>query len=695
MDVGWNSRRAKGASAVVALLSVCLVGVALPASASAIASPPDAGAAAVIARYQVLIPKLMAEQGIPGLAIAIVDGDDVLWAEGFGSTERGGGRPVTTDTMFSVQSMSKLFTATAVMQAVGAGRLDLDAPITTYLPEFTVHSAFEAQPERKITLRMLLSHTAGFTHEAPIGNNYDLDPGTFEAHVRSISDTWLRFPVGTGYAYSNLGIDLAGYILERVSGKAFAQVMEESLLGPLGMDHSTFERERIRATADRAIGHAGALADLPVDVPMTAAGGLYTSAADLANFLRFQLGDGTIGGVTLVDADLITEMRTVPKPHPGASAGYALGVARTHWRAGRYLDLFSHGGGGFGFLSDLWWLPQLQLGIAVLTNSSEHDLQGDLALSVLRDLVNEPGSEYHRRLLAQPTQADVVDTGRFEPPLDMARSVAAAAMPPAGDDLSRWAACVGSYEIESWGVLDPTVPADRFRRGVRGTGLLRAERHIRPRPPPARRGRARSLPGRRRRDAGLSRSAAHLAEPAARSRAGRPIAGLVAAARRGCGRGRGVVRRRGDGCGASSPTRTGGRRDRPDGATQEPPRDGRRRPLRRADPRHVRHDRCAPSARRRRVPRLAGVAHPDPPPAARAAGARAGDGVAGRPLRGGLGARSLDTGPGSAAGGPHRGGVGRHGAGRRLAVARPELRLRLALRPRGGSVRWDGLYHGL
>ena len=102
---------------------------------------------------------------------------------------------------------------------------------------------------------MLLSHTAGFTHEAPVGNNNELDPGTFDAHVRSISDTWLRFPVGTGYAYSNLGIDLAGYILERVERKPFAEVMRDSLLEPLGMDHSTFDRAVIRATADRAVGH--------------------------------------------------------------------------------------------------------------------------------------------------------------------------------------------------------------------------------------------------------------------------------------------------------------------------------------------------------------------------------------------------------------------------------------------------------
>jgi CubicO group peptidase (beta-lactamase class C family) len=123
--------------------------------------PPEAarqrdGAAAVIASYQAKIPELMAEEHVPGLAVALVDGDHVVWQQGFGSTDSDGGKAVTVDTIFSVQSMSKVFTATAVMQAVQAGRLDLDVPITTYLPDFTVHSAFEAHPERRITLLMLL-----------------------------------------------------------------------------------------------------------------------------------------------------------------------------------------------------------------------------------------------------------------------------------------------------------------------------------------------------------------------------------------------------------------------------------------------------------------------------------------------------------------------------------------------------------
>lgn len=443
-------------------LSCALVTSVVPSAygSSVVASDADA---TVIARYRARIPELMAEQGIPGLAVALVDADEALWVEGFGHVDGSDSASVTADTIFSVQSTSKLFTATAVMQAVAAGRLDLDEPITTYLPEFTVHSAFEEHPERKITLRMLLSHTAGFTLEAPVGNNNDLDPGDFDAHVRSISDTWLRFPVGSGYAYSNLGIDLAGYILERVEGTPFADAMRESLLGPLGMDHSTFDRAVIRSTVDRAIGHVDFYPEPPVDVGMTAAGGLYTSAADLARFLRFQLNDGSIDGRVVLDQHWMGEMRTVPAPHAGAPAGYALGVARHRWnRWEERPDLFDHGGSGFGFLSDLWWSPPLGIGIAVLTNSQDHQLQEDLALSILADLVAEPGV-YQDRLLALPDRPPLADPSfSFEPPAGMTDLIARAAMPPTGDDTARWSACVGAYGAPSWDVIDPTTPAARF-----------------------------------------------------------------------------------------------------------------------------------------------------------------------------------------------------------------------------------------
>ena len=446
-------------AAIVLILGATGAASGAPAPSAVAAS----GADAVISTYRARIPQLMAEQHVPGLAVALVDGDRVVWVEGFGRLDREGSAPVTADTVFGVQSMSKAFTATAVMRAVQAGLLDLDEPITTYLPAFTVHSAFEAHPERTMTLRMLLSHTAGFTHEAPIGNNFDLDQADFDEHVRSISDTWLRYPVGTGYAYANLDIDLAGAILGRVYGSPFPAVMRDSVLAPLGMSRSTFDQAEIRAQTDRAVGHTSPAPRVPLDVPMTAAGGLYASASDLARFLRFQLADGTIDGREVIEPALLEQMRTVPAPHAGSPAGYALGVGRVQWHAGGEADLFYHGGGGFGFLSDLWWAPQLQVGIAVLTNSTDHHLQGDLALSILRDLVHQPGSVEEQRLLALPDVAPAVEPdGNFEPPANLANLVEGAAMPASGDELARWAAYVGTYRASSWGVVFPTGPSAQF-----------------------------------------------------------------------------------------------------------------------------------------------------------------------------------------------------------------------------------------
>ena len=459
--------RARRAAVVgtLTLLLVVATGGAAAGGAAAVTPPaaPGKGTPAVIARYQDRIPGLMARAGVPGLALAVVDGDRVVWQQGFGTTDGDGSSPVTVDTIFSTQSMSKVFTATAVMRAVQAGLVELDEPITTYLPGFTVHSAFEPHPERRITLRMLLSHTAGFTHEAPLGNNYEPGPGSFDAHVRTISDTWLRFPVGTGYAYSNLGIDLAGYILERVYGQPFPAVMQDLLLGPLGMDRSTFDRARVHATDRRAVGHRDDPVTLRVDSPVTAAGGLWASAADLARFLELQLGDGTVGGHTLLDARLMREMRTVPAPHGGAPAGYALGVETGHWWAGKDLDVFDHGGGGDGFLSDLRWLPQLHLGVAVLTNSEDHSLQGSLAREILYALVTDPDTVYHDRMLAAPTQPEVAQPdNQFLPPADLAARIAAVAQPAPRQQSARWAGYAEYYRAGQPGAMDPTDPASRF-----------------------------------------------------------------------------------------------------------------------------------------------------------------------------------------------------------------------------------------
>lgn len=439
------------AMSVMTFASCAPAGVVTNASSVAAVGNPD-----IIARYRQLIPQLMKEQHIPGLAVAVVDETQVLWAEGFGYTDTDHKTAVTPDTIFSVQSTSKAFTAVSVLLAVQQGLLDLDTPISTYLPEFTINSIFEQHPERKITLRMLLSHTAGLTMEAPVGNNFDLGPVKFEDHVKTISDTWLRFPVGTGYAYSNLGISLAGYILQEVSGKPFAQYVADSLLNPLGMNNSSFDMDKIRANPNRAVGHTGPYPHVPLEIPIVPEGGFYTSVNDMTRFIQFHLNQGNFAGKNVLNPALLEEMYTIPIPSQGSPEGYALGIARTRWFKARNTTLLAHGGGGFGFLSDLIWLPELNIGITILTNSTDHNLQGDLALSILNDFVQDPDSIYYSRMMALDERAPVVDGDEhYRPPYNLSQTVARQAMQPSSQDGQRWLEYIGEYGAKVWGVIDP------------------------------------------------------------------------------------------------------------------------------------------------------------------------------------------------------------------------------------------------
>jgi CubicO group peptidase (beta-lactamase class C family) len=318
---------------------------------------------------------------IPGLSIVLADSRGTIWEAGFGWGRDAHTVPVDSSTMFSVQSMSKTFTAVGVLTAVDEGLLALDAPLSRMLPEFTVQSIFETNPKDVMTLRHLLTHTAGFTHEAPGGGNFDPGDPSFDEHVAAIQKTWLMFPVGERYQYSNLGIDLAGYLLERASSRPFVEAMRERVFDPLGLSRTTMDPAVIRAEANRATGHQRGVTDVPVIVPMTAAGGVYTCAHDLGLFLTSMLRKGVNADAILSPA-AFRELETTPD-----HGGYGLGIAIGNRDGGLFLN---HGGGGYGFLTWMAWYPTLDIGISVLTNSANHaSAHVKLAENIIDLLVEE------------------------------------------------------------------------------------------------------------------------------------------------------------------------------------------------------------------------------------------------------------------------------------------------------------------
>jgi len=412
------------------------------ASSAAERAPAD-----VTRRFEEEIPSLMRDQRVPGIAAAVVDEQGVVWCRGFGTTGGESPRDVDPDTIFSIQSASKTFTATGVMLAVQEGLVSLDEPITTYLPGFRVNSFFQERPEAKMTLRHLLSHTAGFTHEAPVGNNFDLTDAGFDEHVRSLSETWLRFPVGENYAYSNLGIDLAAHVVEQRAGVPLGRFIEERLFKPLDMRRSTLDVNAILKDRNRAIGHAAYFRQIPVRVPMLAAGGVYASARDVCEFLRFQLDHGRHDDRQVLDSALLEEMIQIPPFAGGHTGGYALGVVHFPKEGPRCLG---HSGGGFGFLSDLYWYPDLGLGAVVLTNSTEHSLQQDLIFRLLDGLVNDERTVYNARLRKLPPEFAEAPLPPGHPGKELVESnekrlASRARAAAAGAEL------VGDYRLRQWG----------------------------------------------------------------------------------------------------------------------------------------------------------------------------------------------------------------------------------------------------
>ncbi len=329
------------------------------------------------------MPAFLERTGTPGAAAVLVDRDGLVWSQGFGVVGRSRTQPVNADTLFSIQSTTKAFTATAILIAVDSGLVELDQPITKVLPSFRVNSRFAANPERRMTLRNLLSHRAGFTHEAPIGNNFVVGIPAFDRHVASISKTWLRYPVGEQYAYSNLGIDVAASVVESAAGEPFAAFVRRRLLAPIGMHRSRFAPSTIQSDPNHARGSVGDYI-YPVGSPLLASGGLYTSANEIARFIQLQLERGKWEGKQLVSESSLSQMHSIAVLEaPYQAHGYGLGLSVSR-RAG---NIANHSGGGFGFLSGMAWSRDLGFGYAILQNDVASGALIDFAQTRFGELV--------------------------------------------------------------------------------------------------------------------------------------------------------------------------------------------------------------------------------------------------------------------------------------------------------------------
>ncbi len=309
------------------------------------------------------IRREMADKGIPALSIALVDDQQIVWSAGFGMQDSASRVPATAETVYRVGSVSKLFTDIGVMQLVEKGDVQLDAPVSQYIREFKPRNP-SGTP---ITLRQLMSHYAGLVREPPAGNYFDDTGTTLAQMVASLNTTTLVYPPETHRKYSNAGIGVVGYLLERRAKEPFAQYLKASVLAPMGLHSSAFEPESA-LVARMAHGimwtrHGRAFAAPNFQLGMAPAGSMYSSMPDLARFMSILFAGGRNASGTAVLQPATLDSMWHPQfaaagATTGAGLGFGIGALDGH-RA------VSHAGAIYGFATQLTALPDEKLGVAV------------------------------------------------------------------------------------------------------------------------------------------------------------------------------------------------------------------------------------------------------------------------------------------------------------------------------------------
>jgi CubicO group peptidase (beta-lactamase class C family)/D-alanyl-D-alanine dipeptidase len=407
--------RARGAALAAAVLA--LAAAAFRGQDAAPAPPSADPYAAALAKLDAFAAAEAADKKLPALAVAIVEGDRILWRKDFGDADSEAKIPASADTVYRVGSVSKLFTDIGVMQLVEHGELDLDVPIQKILPDFRPKNPFGSF----LTLRELMSHRSGLVREPPVGHYFDPTEPTLAATVASLNDTELVYPPGTHTKYSNAGIAVVGYVLERGAGEPFARYLKRAVLEPMGMSSSAFEPEaawKPHLAKARMWGYD--TRDFPAptfELGIAPAGSLYTTTTDLTRFLRVLFAGGaTSGGGRILRKETLDRMWALPA---GQKAGYGIGFRIGEIAGHRAVG---HNGAIYGFATALAALPDDKLGaVAVATR--------DAANSVTNRVVQEA----MRLLLAARAGAPLPEVATTEP-LEASRARELAGRYAAGND---------------------------------------------------------------------------------------------------------------------------------------------------------------------------------------------------------------------------------------------------------------------
>jgi len=338
--------------------------------------------AAFIPELELLIAEAMDEWKVPGLAVAVVQDGEVALLRAYGLRDVEAGLKVTTDTQFLIGSVTKSFTSTGLALLVDERRLDWTKPVRDYIPEFRLHDAVATD---RLTVRDFLCHHSGLPRHDWIWLPGDLSPAQMLAAMRYLEPS---DDIRSTFQYLNLGYLVASMVTERVSGQSWTEFTRARLTDKLHMT-VTFTVEALAAAADAAVPYAmdgdTRLRAERLPIHVTAAGGINTSIASVASWLRLHLDKGEFEGERLLSPTLIQELQT-PRVHISApefaeygDTHYGLGFRLHSYRGERVVW---HGGGWIGWGTLMTMLPDRGVGVAVFTNRSPSAVPEILATHV-------------------------------------------------------------------------------------------------------------------------------------------------------------------------------------------------------------------------------------------------------------------------------------------------------------------------
>jgi CubicO group peptidase (beta-lactamase class C family) len=322
------------------------------------------------AKIERLVTAYLREKAIPGLGLAIVEGDEIVYMGGFGVTSvEDGAVPVTPRTLFLIASVTKMLVGTAVMRLVEAGRLSLDAPVSAYLPAFRFSVPGMAE---QITLRHLLSHTSGLCTFRGDFSSHEADG--IERFAREVLPSYpLLLTPGVAWLYSNAGYALVAHIAATVTATHFYDLMRELVFEPLEMSRTTFDplvaltyplaQSHRRDADDRLVVEHRFVRNTAVDP----AGGAFSMVEELAHVAGMYLAGGTFRGRRILAAETIERMWTpIVSLWTEHEEGYGLAFATETFKG---LPLVRHNGGGRGSYGSCFYLaPSRGRGVIALTN---------------------------------------------------------------------------------------------------------------------------------------------------------------------------------------------------------------------------------------------------------------------------------------------------------------------------------------